>query len=157
MAERKFPKASVIRTFNLKTDLIDPPTVTLELTPANSRDKHKHLLLLAGGVTGEEDIKSLPPDELSKMIDTLGGVIPIILKHVVGWDLTLEGKAIPCTDEEKARQWFEDLLWEFIEPEKPKEGQLDPGDDDEAEKGADTWLWSAIMQVIGDRGNFSKN
>ncbi len=168
MAERKFPKATIIRTFELKTDLIDPPKVKIELTPASNREKQRYLFLMAGQVEDRADaefIKSLPPGELDKFINALGeSAIPIVLKHIVGWDLTVEGKAIPCTDEEKARTWFEDLLWEFVEPEKPEVGQLDPGDDDEdvdeqgqPKKRADTWLWTAIMQIIGERGNFSKN
>jgi len=153
MAELKFPKASVIRTFTLKTDLIDPPILRLELTPASGKDKYKNILLLAGSVKDGEDVKKMSPEAQLRLIDAFEGLVPIVSKHVIGWDLTVGGEPIPCTDEEKAK-WLDPLLWEMVEPARP-EATFDPGDDEE--KGADTWLWSAIMEIISDQGNFLKN
>ena len=152
MTELKFPKASVIRTFTLQTDLINPPDIRLELTPAGGRDKQKHVLLLAGSATNEEDIKKQSPGDLMKLLEMFEDIIPIVSAHVIGWDLTLDGKPIPCTDEENAK-WLEPLLWEMVEPAR-SESAFDPGDE---EKKADTWLWTTIMKIISDRGNFLKN
>jgi hypothetical protein len=153
MAELKFPKASVIRTFTLQTELIDPPVVRLELTPASGKDKLRQTLGWVGNIKDGEEVKKLPPEALLKFIDTFDGLILIVSKHVIGWDLTVGGEPIPCTDEEKAK-WLEPLLWETVEPESPAPG-FDPGDDEE--KKPDTWLWSTIFEVISDRGNFLKN
>ena len=150
MAELKFPKASVIRTFILQTELIDPPVVRLELTPAGGKEKYRQALQWAGHIKSEEDIKRVPPGELLELFE---GLIPIIVRHVIGWDLTINGEAVPCTEEEKAK-WLEPLLWEMVEPARA-EGTFDPGDDEE--KMVATWLWSVIMEIISDRGNFLKN
>lgn len=151
MAELKFPKASTIRTFTLRTDLIDPPVIKLELTPAGGKDKLKHALGWAGNVG--EDVKKMTPEGLRGLIDAFEDVILIVSKHVIGWDLTLDRQPIPCTDEEKAK-WLEPLLWEMVEP-APAEATFDPGDD--VKEKPDTWLWAAIMEIISDRGSFSKN
>ena len=153
MAELKFPKASIIRTFTLKTELIDPPVVRLELTPASGKDKYKNILLLGGSVKDGEDVKKMSPEAHLRLIDAFEGLIPVVSKHVIGWDLTVGGESIPCTDEEKAK-WLEPLLWEMVEPAQP-EATFDPGDGEK--KGTDTWLWLAIMGIISDRGSFLKN
>ena len=153
MAELKFPKASIIRSFTLQTELIDPPVVKLELTPASGKDKYKNILLLAGSLRDGEDVKKMSPEAHLRLIDAFESIIPIVSKHVIGWDLTTGGKPIPCTDAEKAK-WLEPLLWEMVEPARP-EATFDPGDDEE--KAAGTWLWSVIMETISDWRSFLKN
>ena len=152
MAELKFPKASVFRAFKLQTELIDPPVITLELTPAGGKEKIKQALRWAGQFKNEDDIKKMSSKEHADLLDIFEDIIPIVSRHIIGWDLTISGAPIPCTDEEKTR-WLEPLLWEMVEPEATA-GGFDPGDDEEKTGG---WLWSAIMEIISDRRNFLKN
>jgi hypothetical protein len=152
MAELKFPKASVFRAFKLQTELIDPPVITLELTPAGGKERLKQALGWAEKFKGKEDIKKLSPRERIELLDVFEDIIPIVSRHIIGWDLTISGAPIPCTDEEKAK-WLEPLLWEMVEPEATV-GGFDSGDDEEKTGG---WLWSAIMEIISDRRNFLKN
>ncbi|MHB8053674.1 MAG: hypothetical protein ACYDH3_00255 [Candidatus Aminicenantales bacterium] len=142
MAELKFQKATVYKTFKLRTDFIEPPVVTLELTPANGADRQR-LAIIRSGFS----------DDLAKTQGDFEKCVPIIMRHVVGWDLTIKGEAIPCTDENK-RAWLEDLLWEIVENEAAP-AEMVP--DDEAPIEAETWLWARIMGFIGNRENFLKN
>lgn len=155
MPELKFPKASVIRIFTLQTELIDPPIIRLELTPAGSKEKLKQALGWKKYIKDREDVEKLSSEELIGLIDAFDDLLPIITKHIIGWDLTMGGEPILCSDEEKAK-WFEPLLWEMVIPEVSMAG-FDPGDDDDEKKAPDTWLWSAIMKIISNRENFIKN
>jgi len=154
MTELKFPKASVFRTFTLQTDLIDPPVIKLELTPAGGADTFRRALEIAPSIEGESDVLKMPPSSQRKLLESFVDLAAVVSKHVIGWDLTLDGKPIPCTDEEKTK-WLEPLLWEIVEPE-PEAMGLDPGDDDK-KKRKELWLWSALMDVITERRNFLKN
>ena len=147
MTEVKFPKPSAWFAFRLETDLIDPPELQLELTPAGKKERLSTTLGMSkyfkAGAT--EPI----PEEMMPALEQLA---PLAMRHVVGWDLTIGGAPIPCTDEEKAK-WLEPLLWEdaevvggdpMVEAETPAEQKA-------------RWLWARIIEVISSKGNFLKN
>lgn len=148
MTEVRFPKPSVLVKFKLETDLIDPPELTLELTPASKKERFSVLM----GI-GEHFKPDTAPEDIMPAVDRL---IPVAMRHVTSWDLTLNGAPIPCTDEEKAK-WLEPLLWE--DAELIQEDPVEAGNqaDKTAAEGRGPWLWAKITAFISEKRNFLKN
>lgn len=147
MAEVRFPKPSAWATFRLKTDLIDPPELKLELTRASKKERLS--VLMGIGDYLEPKTGGPLPEEIMAMMERF---VPVAMRHVTGWDLTLNGAPIPCTDEEKAK-WLDPLLWEDAELLE------DEPADESGEEPAKTapWLWAKIIEFISERENFLKN
>lgn len=163
MAELKFPAASIWREFHLETELIDPPVIKLQLKPMFRKDKVRGALPFIADLNkegvNENDIKALWP--------IFEQFVPVIMRQVTGWDLTLNGEQIPCNDENKA-EWLEPLMWEMVKGEpddsetEATEGGFDPGDEDAEDKEADLppgfrFLWTIILKTLTDRKAFLKN
>ena len=126
MAEIKVPRASVWQTFELETAFLDPPKIKLKLTPIISRERLKTAAEMESG-TESQDF----PFMVDKTINTA-------LEHVTGWDITSNGKAIPCTPKNKER-YLEPLMLEKVKG-KPN-----------------VFLVMEIMGFITDVQNFVKN
>jgi hypothetical protein len=165
MARLKFPSPSVWEEFELETDIIDPPTVRLQVSPLFRKGQLEGFLAFAGVPRVEE--LQLGNADVSEFWPVFEKIIPIIMQHVIGWDITVEGKPIPCTDEEKAKPWFKDaLMWEQvkrrIEPAEiaPPPG-FDPGEDEPEDvpkkRPSLKFLWIELLTIIRNHENFRKN
>ena len=72
--------------FELETDLIEPPVLKLKVTPLN------RIYSLDGYIEMGNKLKKTTTTQL---------LLSLILDVVQDWDLTLKGKPIPVTDENK--------------------------------------------------------
>jgi hypothetical protein len=165
MGELKFPSPSVWEEFELDTDIIDPPIVRLQLRPLFRKGQLEGFLAFAG-VPSIDKLK-LDKADVSEFWPVFEKIIPIIMQHVIGWDLTLNGEPIPCTEEEKMKPWFKDaLMWEEVKRRiEPAEAALptgfDPGQEEPADaskkKSDSQFLWINLLTIIRDHENFRKN
>lgn len=81
---------------------------------------------------------------LSKMVQEA------LVDAVLGWDLTMDGKPLLCTEENK-RKFFPGILGLKLWKEKKAEGEKD-----EATQ-LDEYLGWALINFAGDQENFLKN
>jgi hypothetical protein len=110
--------------YHIKTDLLNPPILKVKLRPIT------HLDTVDTYADGVRSISGLG----------LGRALAAIAE----WDLTLDGKPLPCTDEVKAkyRPWLNLLLAQHLE---------------ESTDDYPVWLASAIVKVAQDEKSFLKN
>jgi len=163
MAELKFPSPSTWEEFELDTKLIDPPVIKLNLRPLFRKGQLEGFIAFAG-IPGIEGLLA-GKGNVSEAWPIFEKIVPVIMRHVIGWDLTLFGEPIPCTEENKVT-WLEPLMWEAVKKRiEPVEAVqvvgFDPGKDD-AEAGAAKeeniqFLWAELLTIIRDHENFRKN
>jgi len=165
MGELKFASPSIWEGFELETDIIDPPIVRLQLRPLFRKGQLEGFLAFAG-VPSVEKLK-LEKTDVSEFWPVFEKIVPVIMQHVIGWDLTLGGQPIPCTEEEKMKPWFRDaLMWEEvkrrIEPaEAAPPAGFDPGEEEPVDASKKTpdlqFLWIEVLTIIRNHENFRKN
>lgn len=147
MAKINFPTGEVWYEFEIETGLITPPKLKLKLKPSFKKD-------LIHSTLRQIDIskESAEAGKMSReeMLESFENSCEFAMKHVVGWELEdQKGAQIPCTDPNK-KKYLDPLLWEVIKDTKKYKS--------EAERIRNSrWLWSAIIEFIGDVKNFTKN
>jgi len=147
MAKINFPTGEVWNEFDLDTGLITPPKLKLKLKPSFKKDLVRSTIRKID-LSTERAAKG----EISKeeMLESFESSCDFAMKHVSGWDLE-DGKSaqIPCTEPNK-KKYLDPLLWETLKDSKEYESEA-------AKIRASRWLWSAIIEFIGDVRNFTKN
>ncbi len=176
MPKVTFPEGNVWKEFQLKTSLITPPIIKLELKPSFKKDvtlallkeikiKKEQLEELENVEKEEEVSDDIISQALVPYFDT---AVNLAMSLVVDWDLTdNEDKKIPCT-EEKKKYFLEPLMWESVIPgvsEEDDTAELEVGeefgDDEEEEepkkKKRLDYLFLEIAKFSSNMKNFSKN
>jgi hypothetical protein len=105
------------QTYEIENTILDPPIIRLRLKPVEN-------LAVYDIPQGEEVKRSKIAKEL-------------LFESVVEWDLTMDGKPIPCTDENK-RKYLPLFLGNVV-------------------KGTQGYLGFAILAFAADLENFLKN
>lgn len=169
MPRVNFPEGNVWKEFKLKTILIAPPVIKLELKPSFQKDKT--LALLKEMKFKKEQLKEIEQmedeeefsDEMTSqaLLSYYDSAVNLALSLVVNWDLTDgEDKAIPCTDEKK-KYFLEPLMWESIIPELPEDDETAELEEDEEETKKKRrkldYLFLEIVKFSSNMKNFSKN
>lgn len=147
MTKINFPTGEVWHEFELVTGLITPPKLKLKLKPSFKKDLI-HSTLRQIDVSKE----SAAAGRMSKeeMLESFENSCAYAMKHVTAWDLEDgKGASIPCSDINK-KKYLDPLLWETLKDEKKYESKAE-------EIKASRWLWSAIIEFIGEVKNFTKN
>ena len=152
------PKASVWKEFDLNTDrLVDSTKIKLHLKILKKKDSLSFGVLLAKlfpekaeesskEKSSKEERKSIPVEEVVNLLQTN---MDFILDFIIGWDLMIKDKLIPCTKENKIK-YLDELLWEDVKQEKA--GEEEKKDDD-----LFPLLGMEIVKFCSDTKNFIKN
>jgi len=143
MPNIRLPKPEVEAEFEVDSVLlVDSQKIKLTLRPILGEVALKRILVmkkLFPKLTDKNIEKGVPPDNfLDRLPDAFKSNIPVVLDHVVGWDLLMNDKPIPCTKENK-KIYLLPLLWFAAKGKK---------------KGL---LVNEIIRFISDLGNFTKN
>lgn len=164
MPKVNFPEGNVWKEFQLKTDLITPPVIKLELKPSFKKDVTLALLKEIK-VKKEQLEKEEISDEFTSqaLVPFFDSAVNLAMSLVVNWNLTDENdKAIPC-DDEKKNFFLEPLMWESVVPEviSPEEDETVEFIEDEIpEEGTKKkldYLFLEIIKISSNMKNFSKN
>lgn len=167
MPKVNFPEGNVWKEFNLKTELITPPVIRLELKPSFKKDAT--LALLKEIKVKKEELEKLERKEdisddftSHALVPYFDSAVNLALTLVQNWDLNDdEDNAIPCDDEQK-KFYLEPLMWESVVPEIEEEtGELaeeifDDLPEQETRKKLD-YLFFKIISFCSNMKNFVKN
>jgi len=128
--KRRIPQLSPWMTFELETDLLDPPIFKVRLRPLDGWDQWQ--------------AASTPGQEFGKAYHLLA----MAIMAVVEWDLKdQEGKPIEVTEENK-RGVLREILGEPVKVPEPEPGQ---------EKEKAVMLGWAIVRAAQEKETFLKN
>lgn len=145
--EVNFPKPAVWKEFELRTQYISPPIIKLKIMPLTGEAQLRRAIQMKKiypEITDKTDLLDEKKIDtfIERLPDAVKGNIPIVMKQVIGWDLTEKGAPLTCSDNNK-KKYLVPLLWENVKAKKKKEKEV--------------YLVRAIIDFASDLRNFTKN